>query len=257
MGVSDTSCRIRVVETASVVWVMALARVVDPMFGRRWLEMTWRDGLFVHWAVEPDVVAGSLPEGLSVATHDGDAYLGVVPFVMADVRPRGSPIGRSFPELNLRTYVDGPKGRGVYFFNLDAADPIGVAVARRLFALPYYRARMDVDRDGDEVRFASDRTHRGVPAAAFDGTYAAVGEPFTPEPGSLAAFLVENYRFYADGRRLYCGEIAHEPWTLREATVDLRTNTLFEANGFDQPGGDPLVHAAEPLAVTADRIRRA
>ncbi len=226
------------------------------MFGRRWLEMTWQDGCFLHWAVDPDLVAGTLPERLSVATHNDEAYLGVVPFVMSDIRPRGSPIGLSFPELNLRTYVDGPNGPGVYFYNLDAADRLGVAVARRLFALPYYRARMDVTRENGAVRFKSDRRHRGAPSARFDATYEPVGDAFVPEQGSLPAFLVENYRFYAAGNRLYCGEIAHEPWTLREATVDLRRNDLFEANGFEKPTDEPIVHYAEPIDVTADRIRR-
>ncbi|MDZ5810107.1 DUF2071 domain-containing protein [Halorubrum sp. AD140] len=243
------------------------------MVGRRWLEMTWRDGLFLHWPVDPAVVAGTLPEGLSVATHGDDAYLGVVAFVMDDVRPRGAPFGLSFPELNLRTYVEGAAGPGVYFYNLDADDRLGVAVARRLFALPYYRAEMSVTRStprggdgavsdgavsgGDgAVRFKSRRTHRGVPSARFDVTYEPTGAAFAAESGSLAAFLVENYRFYADGRRLYRGEIGHEPWTLREGIADVRENTLFEANGFERPDGEPIVHCAEPIDVSADRIRR-
>ncbi|MFC7186576.1 YqjF family protein [Halorubrum yunnanense] len=229
------------------------------MFGRRWLEMTWRDGLFCHWPVDPAVVDETLPEGLSVATHDGDAYLGVVAFVMDRIRPRGVPLGLSFPELNLRTYVEGPNGPGVYFYNLDADDRLGVAVARRLFALPYYRAEMSATSAGedDTVRFRSRRTHHGVPSAGFDATYGPVGEAFAAEPGSLAAFLVENYRFYADGNRLYRGEIAHDPWTLREGTAEIRENTLFEANGFERPDDDPIVHYAEPIDVTADRLRRA
>jgi uncharacterized protein YqjF (DUF2071 family) len=220
--------------------------------------MTWRDALFCHWPVDPAVVAETLPDLLSVATHDGDAYLGVVAFVMDDIRPRGAPFGLSFPELNLRTYVRGPAGPGVYFYNLDADDRFGVSVARRLFALPYYRAEMSVTRRGgdDAVRFRSRRTHRGVPSARFDATYGPTGEGFTAESGSLAAFLVENYRFYARGNRLYRGEIAHEPWTLREGTVEVRENTLFEANGFDRPDGDPIVHCADPIDVSADRIRR-
>lgn len=230
------------------------------MFGRRWLEMTWRDGLFLHWSAAPAAVDETLPKGLSAATHDGDAYLGVVAFVMEDIRPRGAPVGLSFPELNLRTYVEGPNGPGVYFYNLDADDRLGVAVARRLFALPYYRADMNVTRegksDGETVRFTSRRTHRGVPAARFDATYEPMAESFTAEPDSLAAFLVENYRFYAEGNRLYCGEISHKPWMLREAAIDVRENGLFAANGFDEPDGDPIVHYAEPLDVTADRIRR-
>ena len=237
------------------------------MLERRWLEMTWRDALFCHWPVDPAVVGGTLPDRLSVATHGGDAYLSVVGFVMDDIRPRGAPVGISFPELNLRTYVEGPDGRGVYFHNLDADDRIGVAVARRLFALPYYRAEMDVRRPtaadrstsgttaGGPVRFTSRRTHSGVPHARFDATYEPTGEAFAAEPGSLDAFLAENYRFYAEGNRLYRGEIAHEPWALRPATADIRANTLFEANGFARPDGDPIVRYAESIDVGADRIR--
>lgn len=226
------------------------------MLGRRWLEMRWRDGLFLHWPVDPDVVAETLPDRLSVATHRGDAYLGVVPFVMSDVRPRGVPVGLSFPELNLRTYVDGPNGPGVYFYSLDASDPLGVTVARRLFALPYYRADATVRREGSRVHFRSRRTHAGASSASFDVTYEPDGEAFVPDPGSRAAFLLENYRFYAEGRRLYCGAIDHEPWRLRDATVTVRRNTLFAANDFDHPDGEPIVHYADPIDVTADRIRR-
>ena len=153
------------------------------MLGRRWLEMTWRDGLFAHWPADPSTVAAALPDRLSVATHEGDAYLGVVPFVMDDIRPRGLPTGLSFPELNLRTYVEGPNGPGVYFHSLDADDRLGVAVARGLFRLPYYRAETDVRHPGTwegadgadadrAVRFASRRVHGGAPSARFDATYA-------------------------------------------------------------------------------------
>lgn len=234
------------------------------MFKRRWLKMTWRDTLFCHWPVDPAVVSATLPDRLSVATHGDNAYLSVVAFVMDDIRSRGAPVGLSFPELNLRTYVEGPDGPGIYFYNLDADDRIGVAAARRLFALPYYRAAMDVSRpettdrsasSGGPVRFTSRRTHPGVPHVRFDATYEPTGEAFAAESESLDEFLAENYRFYAVGNRLYCGEITHDPWRLREATVDLRANTLFEANGFDRPDGDPIARYAEPIEVGADRIR--
>lgn len=224
---------------------------------RRLLSMRWIDVLFVHWRVAPATIEARLPEPLSLATHDGDAYLGVVGFEMTDIRPRGAPIGLSFPELNLRTYVSHDDGDGVYFFSLDAADPLGVAVARALFRLPYYRASMDVARERDRVTLTSHRTHRGAPSAHFDATYGPVDEPAPSDPGSLASFLVENYRFYTEGRgRLYYGDIAHDPWPLAKADCDLRTNTLFEANGFEEPGGEPVVHYSPAVDVTADRIRR-
>jgi uncharacterized protein YqjF (DUF2071 family) len=225
---------------------------------RSLLSMRWEDVLFAHWAVDPDVVAATLPEGLAVDTHDGDAYLGVVGFRMRSIRPRGLPVGRSFPELNLRTYVRADDGPGVYFYNLDAPDRIGVALARGLFELPYYRAEMDVDDTADGVHFRSRRTHRGAPPARFDATYRPTGPATTAEQGSLDAFLTERYRFYtaSDGGRCYRGEIDHPPWELGDATLTTRENTLFEANGFDRPAGDPRVRYADGIDVTAGRIRR-
>ena len=223
--------------------------------------MRWRDLLFAHWPVDPDSVAGRLPRGVDVDTYRGDAYLGVVPFVMDDVRPRGSPVGLSFCELNLRTYVTVDGAPGVYFFNLDADDRLGVGIARSLFRLPYYRATMDVETRGTGadrvVSFRSRRT-TGAKPAPFDARYGPDGGFDTPEPGSLGAFLTERYRFHtADDRgRLYHGDVAHEPWELAPAWADIGVNGLFRANGFDEPDGTPLLQFGGPIDVRAGRIRR-
>ena len=229
---------------------------------RELLSMRWRDLLFAHWAVDPPTVAEALPDGVSLDAHNGEAYLGVVPFVMSDIRPRGSPIGLSFGELNLRTYVTVDGVPGVYFFNLDADDRLGVRLARSLFRLPYYRARMDVETRGDgrnrEVRFRSRRLSRNAPPARFVCRYGPEGDFAEPDPGGLDAFLTERYRFFtADDRgRLYRGDIEHEPWRLAPAWAEIETNDLFSANGFDRPAGSPRLRVAAPIDVTADRIRR-
>ncbi|MFB6251875.1 MAG: YqjF family protein [Halobellus sp.] len=227
------------------------------------LRMRWRDALFAHWAVGPDVIDQALPEGLDVATYDGDAWLGVVGFVMEDIRPRGSPVGLSFPELNLRTYVTRPGSdeHAVYFFSLDADDRLGVSVARSLFELPYYRAKIRVAReDHDEVpelTMRSQRDHAGVAPARFEASYRPAGEQFTPEPGTLEAFLTENYRFYTAGDGdLYYGNIDHQPWPLQEGEAEIESNTLFTANGFDAPAGAPLLHYSPGIDVTAERLTR-
>ncbi|MFC7227005.1 DUF2071 domain-containing protein [Salinirubellus salinus] len=228
------------------------------------LEMTWEDLLFAHWSVDPAVVARRLPAGYEVDTFDDEAYLGVVPFVMRNVRPAflpslPGPFDRTFGELNLRTYVRGPDGTpGVYFFNLDADDLLSVGVARSLFRLPYYRAEMDVDPSGGSVTFRSERTHRNVPACRFEATYGPDGDPFTPEEATLPHFLTERYRFYTvdDGGRTYYGDIGHEPWTLVPATADIRRNDLFTANGFERPDGDPSLLYARRIDVTAGRVHR-
>ena len=224
------------------------------------LGMTWRDVGFLHWPVEPSLVAATLPDGLTVDIKDGRAWLGVVPFEMADIRPRGSPIGRTFGELNLRTYVTDGETPGVYFYNLDADDRLSVALARRLFELPYYRASMDVRRSGSEVRFRSHRTDDRAPLADFDATYGPADgvDTHEPAPRSLEAFLVSRYRFYVadESGRIYYADIDHDPWPLQGGETDIRTNDLFDANGFDQPPGDPVVHYSPGINVTAGRLRR-
>jgi uncharacterized protein YqjF (DUF2071 family) len=215
------------------------------------LSMRWRDGLFAHWPVDPSTVESHLPDGLDVATYDGEAWLGIVGFVMEDIRPTGLPVGRTFPEVNLRTYVTRDGESGVYFFSLDADDRLSVSLARSVYALPYYRARMDVERVDDGLRLRSERTHPGEPRARLDVSYRADGESAVPDPGSLPAFLVENYRFYTRGRRLYRGDISHDPWRLAPGAATLHEESLFRAAGFEPPSTEPLVHVAEPLDVTA------
>ncbi|WP_137682268.1 YqjF family protein [Haloarcula mannanilytica] len=222
------------------------------------LTMTWQDVGFMHWPVEPEIVGATLPDGLAVDTYDGRAWLSVVPFQMADIRPRGSPIGRSFGELNLRTYVVADGTPGVYFYNLDADDRLSVTLARQLFQLSYYRASMQIRADGDSVEFQSRRTSSRAPPADFHATYGPTGPPETPEPDSLESFLVERYRFYAasDDGTVYYADIDHEPWPLQEGQADIETNGLFAASGFDRPDGDPLVHYCDEIPVTAGRLRR-
>lgn len=250
---------------------------------RHYLSMGWRDALFAHWPVDAAVVADRLPAGLSPRTHDGSAWLGVVAFVMEDIRPRGvpEPLGLTFGEVNLRTYVAGPDGgEGIYFYNLDAADRLGVPIARRLYQLPYYRAHMEIDRTGElpsetapgsherRVEFVSHRAHPGAPDAYVDATYGPDGEQFVPDEGTLTQFLVENYRFYlasgdvggnSSGQAdadLFYGDVEHPPWDLYEADLDLRSTNFFEVNGFERPDTEPLAHYSPGVPVAADRIRR-
>ncbi|WP_135664061.1 YqjF family protein [Halorhabdus rudnickae] len=222
------------------------------------LTMAWRDVFFAHWPVDPTVLEATLPDGLTVDTFDGQAWLGIVGFRMDDIRPRFVPIGRSFQELNLRTYVRHDDVPGVYFYNLDADDRLGVAIARRLFGLPYYRAEMTVSERDGETRFRSQRHHSGAPDAAFDATIRPRGEPESVESGTLEAFLVERYRFFTERRgSIAVGEIEHEPWPLQDVDVTIEHNTLFEASGFDSPDGDPHLLYSPGIDVTAGWVRNA
>jgi len=225
------------------------------------LHMGWRHVLFANWPVSPGVVRPHLPRSLTLDTYQGDAWLSVVPFTNVDVRPTRVPSGLGFrlPELNLRTYVTHDGDPGVYFFSLDAEGALGVLGARVFHHLPYYYARIDLDVDGDRVRFASRREHPGARPVRFRATYKPTGEAFRAEPGSLSAFLTERYAYYTesgDGDLRYA-EIDHEPWPLYDAEVTIEADALFEANGFEHPESDP-VHLYSPgVVTTASRNRRA
>lgn len=219
--------------------------------------MRWEDALFAHWEAEPETVEESLPEGIRVDTYDGSAWLGVVAFVMSDIRPRLAPVGLGFAELNLRTYVRVDSSPGIYFYSLDADDVLGVSAARLAYGLPYYRASTSVERNG-EVRFRSSRTHYGAPSAEFDATYRGTGEQFVADEGSLEEFLTERYAFFLSSDRTGAtvrGDVNHRPWRLQEARAEIKTNTLFGANGFDEPDGDPHLLYSEGVDVTASRPR--
>jgi uncharacterized protein YqjF (DUF2071 family) len=243
------------------------------------LHMGWRHLLFANWPVEPEVVEPRIPDGLAVDTYDGGAWLSVVPYVNVDVRPRRVPagLGVRLPELNLRTYVrpDPVSARepdesrrsdrtpGVYFFSLDADGLAGVGLAsvlgaRLLHALPYYYADIDcsVGADGS-VRFESRRRHPGARPVRFRATYRPTGDAFRPEPGSLAEFLTERYRFYTEAASggIRYADIRHERWSLREATAAIEQNILLRADGFANPEGDPICYYSPGLDILASPNR--
>ena len=75
------------------------------------------------------VLREKIPCGFELDQFEGQAWLGVVPFHMTNVSPRGVPPlpwMSAFPELNVRTYVRVGGVPGVYFFSLDAANPVAV-----------------------------------------------------------------------------------------------------------------------------------
>ena len=243
-----------------------------PLPAGRWvLAQSWHDLLFAHWPVPANDLRPLVPGCLDLDTRDGSAWVGVVPFRMSGVRPRGLPplpgLSR-FPELNVRTYVRGVSGGegdrpGVFFFSLDAANPVAVAVARTFFHLPYFRAEMSCDpAPGEGVRYRSRRTHRGAPPAEFRGTYAPAGEVSPAKPGTLEHFLIERYCLYAVEKRsggpdrVRRTEIHHEPWPLRPAAAEIEVETVAASMGIPIPNRPPLLHFARRIDVLVWPSRR-
>ena len=225
------------------------------------LFMGWHDLLFMHWPVPESALRPWIPSDLDLDTFDGSAWLGITPFSMRGVRPRSLPsvpLLSNFPELNVRTYVTAEGKPGIWFFSLDAHNPVAVRLARATFSLPYFDAKMSSRLRGGEVHYRSVRTHRGAPPARFAGRYRPVGEPFNSRPGTLESFLTERYCLYsASGRgNVYRGDIHHHPWPLRGAEFEVESLAMTEQIGVALPGTEPLVHFSGRLDVLAWPPRR-
>lgn len=225
------------------------------------MRMRWRDLLFAHWVVDAKTLRPLIPPELEVDTFEGRAYLGVVPFLMEDVAPRGVPAMpylSAFPEVNVRTYVRHRNLSGVWFLSLDAARRIAVVGARRGFHLPYFHARMSMERVGDEVRYRSERIDRRGRPASLDVSYRPTGPVSMAAPGSLDAWLTDRLRLFAiDGLgRLTATSIAHQRWPLRPAEARFDLETLSTAGDVPVTGDPVHLAFADRLDVRAWWPRR-
>lgn len=224
------------------------------------MHQTWRDLLFAHWEVPAEALARRLPPGLQPDLFDGRAFLGVVPFRMTGVRLAGLPPlpgAAAFPELNVRTYVRRRGEGGVWFFSLDAASRMAVEVARRWFGLPYFRARMACEAQGEALGYASRRDDRRGPPAELRARYAPCGPPAVAAPGSLDDFLTNRLVLFAPGRggRLLRAQVEHAAWPLQPARAEFEANSMVDGLGLPLRGEPRLLFARRlDVRVGAPRV---
>src|SRR5947208_11597724 len=156
--------------------------------GSPWLmTQSWHNLLFAHWPVDANKVRARIPPGFELDLFDGQAWIGVVPFRMTNVSPRGVPSlpwMSAFPELNVRTYVRVGGDPGVYFFSLDAANPVAVGVARTMVHLPYFSASMRVEKRDGWIDYESRRSSAATPAD-FVPRYRPIDDARPPAKGTL------------------------------------------------------------------------
>jgi uncharacterized protein len=217
------------------------------------MRQKWGKLLFMHWPIPAARLRSRVPESLSIDTFDGEAWIGLVPFTMWDVRAVLTPSlpGLSaFHELNVRTYVHRDGIPGVYFFSLDASKPLAVWAARRFYHLPYFSAEISLLEDSGRITYRSRRNHENAPSAEFFARWRP-GSPLpASEPESLTFFLTERYCLYTEHRgRLYRCRIHHQPWALQEAELEEFHSDLLPSHHLPQPQDPPLLHHAERLPV--------
>lgn len=219
----------------------------------------WNDLLFAHWPMPVSAIAPLLPDWLQADTFQDSAWLGAVPFWLDRIKIRGVPalLGlRSFPDLNLRTYVrDQFTGtRGIYCFSLDASNLLAVGVARLMYHLPYYWAQMTLEQRSErEFAFYSERRLASRPVI-FKAKYRGLGpthRTIEVRRGSFEYFITERSCLFSVN---HAGEpirasLHYIPWPLEEAEAEIERNDLAASIGIELPKVEPVLHYSRRLAV--------
>ena len=199
----------------------------------RLLRQRWRDVCFLHWAVDPAVVAPLLPPGVEPDVFEGRSYVGLVAFRMVGAGFAHGPavpwLG-SFLETNVRLYsVDASGRRGVVFLSLDTDRAVVVPITRSLLGLPYRWARMRYRRSGSEHGYAA-RLRRPGPGVR-SRIVVRVGDEVLD--GELERFLTARWGLHVAhlGRTWYLRN-SHEPWPLRTAELVSLDDGLLASVGL-------------------------
>lgn len=222
----------------------------------------WRDLVFAHWAYQPEIVEALLPDGVELDTFEGNAYVGLVPFNMRNLRLRGLPpipTTANFAEVNVRTYVKSRGRSAVWFFSLDTQKLLPTLVARLAFKLPYCYGTAKVTLTGrGEGAILTSNVERRWPHHSTSALAVRVGAP--AQPGPLEKFLTSRWGLVSSSRgdRLWYGPVEHEPWPLHSAELLHLDDHLITAAGLPRPEGEPhllfspgvhtTIHSLEKLA---------
>lgn len=192
----------------------------------------WTGLTFLHYEADPGPLQEAVPFPLDL--HEGRAHVSLVAFTMRRFRPAlggrltswlTAPLATQ-RFLNLRTYVDGPLGPGIFFMHEWLDHPLAVRLGPATFGLPYRRGAL------------SYQNHQGragghVSADGVEGGFSGqMGEyEATAPPGSRDEFLQERYLAYtAAGFRRLAFRVWHEPWKCRPLSLDSLTMSGFLEN---------------------------
>ncbi len=240
-------------------------RQAPPLGSSAILRQRWSEVTFLHWRVDPSVIAPYMPAGCRPDVIDGSSWIGLIAFQMSKSSFFGSPsvpwLG-DFPEVNVRLYSIDERGhRGVVFLSLEASHLIPVLIARAAFGLKYQWASMKISQRDGKVAYRTKR--HGQPKAASHiivrpNQDSAVNAQIAADP--ISTFLTARWGFHEEhfGHTIYCRN-HHEPWPLQEADLVYLDDGLLAAAGFNGLADrlpDSVLYAAEVTTVFASPQRR-
>jgi uncharacterized protein YqjF (DUF2071 family) len=206
---------------------------------KKWImRQSWRNLLFTHWPISPEVLRPYIPSQLQIDTFNDRAWIGVVVFVMEGIYHRYLPtisLTPTFSEINVRTYVRYNGKPGIYFLSLDVNDLASYTIAKRWYHLPYSLASISYQQEGPTFHVKSIRKAKTNIPIEFKGSYSPNQDVFYAKKETLEHWFIERYCLYSNDNRgnMYCGDIHHRPWPLQTVNTKISMNTLFSMFSFN------------------------
>jgi uncharacterized protein len=189
-----------------------------PPPGRPWIGyQTWREVIFIHWAVPPENIRSTLPalKDLRLDLFDNKAWLSAVGFIVRYPRLRFLPPlpgMLQFHELNLRTYVTDDSRPGTYFISIRANNLLAV-VLNSMAGLPYKSGNIHISGDTHLLEYSDSSEANRIRINWSAGERIATKTP-------LDIWLTERYYdFQGNGNKLLCYPIHHREWPLQSVIL--------------------------------------
>ena len=207
----------------------------------------WENVLFLHWQFSPNVLKPHIPKQLQLDLYDAAAWIGIVFFQVKGMRLRSMPaLPRlsSFLQLNVRTYVTYNGLPGVYFFSLDVDSKFACLLAKTIYSLPFRRADVKLDRQGDYMNMVYARK-KGSFAGEMSCSYAPVSAVFQAQINTFDHWLLERYCLWNIRKNdLWRTDIHHTKWNFQKAEVILHSHSMAGYLHRKSFLDHPLVHYA-------------
>ena len=224
------------------------------------VKMGWHNAIFLHWRVPPAALQTLVPDSLTIDTFDSDAWIGIVAFEMHDVRRKWMPYlpgMRSFPELNVRTYVKHGNSSGVFFLSLDTPEWFTRTIGKRSFHLPYRKRDIKYIVGNDSSTHYQSNHCDGT--LEFDITYQHDSPDIANDSPSseFISWSSERYSLYSTNRKhaLQEGEVFHSAWPIQPVNADLPCHDLLKPYGLHNQSPD-MTHYSPGVDTFAASLRQ-
>ena len=207
-----------------------MEKILDTNKSNFILLQSWENLSFMHWKVDKEILKKYIPKNLTLDLYKNEAYIGVIPFMMKNVRPRWGvsvPFISDFPEFNIRTYVRSKNIKGVFFLTLDAQSIITRIYASNFFHLPYRYSRGFVKRKRNSFFWKSNRIFGDYD---LEGSCKGIEDARCAVKGSLDEFLLERYYLFTyDQKKIKKGFIHHKKWVFKKAKPKIIKNDFLQS----------------------------